>query len=669
MKLRSKLLAPLFISVVTCCAIGLFFINREFATLENSFITLLATDKVAGFNSALETASNEALATAAQYSQIPEVVEAYGLAHSGDIDDPKSPQSQAARERIRAALKDAAAGLKNITGAPLNVHYHLPNGRSLLRVWREKQAKKDGKWVDISDDISSFRKTVLDVNRTGQAVKGIEPGRGGFTIRGVAPVRSSDGKQLGSVEVLKSFDPLLKTMEENAGLKVLLFMNQDLLSITTRLQNPDKYPVLDNRYVLISGQDNAEARQTVALADLDAGRAATATRMAGSQVVTTVPIHDYADKQIGVLCMVMDMTAQHTVIIRALYLITAGIVLIALIPVLVGSQVIRRFILKPIHVLLGFAESFSNGDMTASMDIRQKDEMGDLAASLKAMRNRLTDIVSQVQTAADALAESSSDISDSSGTLADGSSRQAASVAQVAASIEEISANISQSFENIKETQSLAQQAAKDAEEGGNAVEQTVSAMNEIAEKIAIVEDIARQTNLLALNAAIEAARAGEHGKGFAVVAAEVRKLAERSGIAAAEIGALSSSSLQVADKAGKMLKKTVPDIRKTYELIEEVSAAAREQDIGVSQINQAVNELDSVVQQNSATAEHVAASSATMDTQTQSLKDTMCFFTTGAACASADFQREANSIAAPLPPGEDGEDGGGNEDDAFERY
>jgi len=665
MKLRSKLLAPLFISVATCCVIGLFFINREFAALERSFVTLLAQDKVDNFNGALDTASREALATAAQYSALSEVIEAYGVAHSGNMDDPKSPQSQEAREQIRALLKDAAAGLKNVTDTPLNVHYHLPNGRSLLRVWREKQAKKDGKWVDISDDISSFRKTVLDVNRTGQAVKGIEPGRGGFTIRGVAPIKAADGRQLGSVEVLKDFDPLLKSMEKGSGLKVLLFMNQDLLSITTRLQDPQKYPVLDNRYVLISGQDNAMARETVTQADLDSGRSTTFTRMAGSRVVTTVPIHDYAGKQIGVLALVMDMASQHTLITHALYFSAGGIILIALIPVLVGGQGIQRFIIRPINALLAFAESFSAGDMTASLDIRQKDEMGDLSASLKTMRQRLTSIVNEVQTAADMLAESSGDISDSSGSLAEGSSRQAASVAQVAASIEEISANISHSFENISQTQSLAQQAARDAEEGGNAVEQTVSAMNQIAEKIAIVEDIARQTNLLALNAAIEAARAGEHGKGFAVVAAEVRKLAERSGVAAAEIGELSASSLRVADKAGKMLRKTVPDIRRTYELIEEISAAAKEQDLGVQQINQAVSELDGVVQQNSTTAEHVAAASATMDVQTQSLKDTMCFFTTGAACASTDIRREAGAAATPLPPGE-GEASGG---DDFERF
>ncbi|MDD3310834.1 methyl-accepting chemotaxis protein [Pseudodesulfovibrio sp.] len=668
MKLRSKLLGPLFISVATCCVIGLFFINREFATLESSFIGLLAQDKVANFQAALESASNDALEQAAQYSRLTPVIEAFDLARTGDIDDPKSPQSQEARERIRAALKDAAAGLKETTGADLNVHYHLPNGRSLLRVWRKKQAKKDGKWVDISDDISSFRKTVLDVNRTGQPVKGIEPGRGGFTIRGVAPIKSADGRQLGSVEVLKGFDPLLKAMEKTGGLKVLLFMNRDLLTITTRLQDPAKYPLVAERYVLISGQDNAAARDAVTKDALDEGRDRTSTRMAGDFSVTTVPIDDYAGKQIGVLCLVSDMGEQRALITGALYIIAGGVILIAVIPILVGGQVIRRFILTPIHALLAFARAFSQGDMTVSLKVRQKDEMGDLADSLRDMRRHLTDIVGSVQSATDSLVERCGDVSDSSGTLADGSSRQAASVAQVAASIEEISANISQSFENIQQTKALAQQAAMDAEEGGNAVAQTVDAMNQIAEKIAIVEEIARQTNLLALNAAIEAARAGEHGKGFAVVAAEVRQLAERSGVAAAEIGELSTSSLKVADRAGKMLKKTVPDIHRTSDLIEEVFAAAKEQDIGVSQINQAVNELDSVVQQNSSMAEHVAAASADMDGQARALKDTMCFFHVG-ECTSSAIAAEARALP-PLPsphgepPGEDGED-----DEEFQRY
>ena len=665
MKLRGKLLLPLFISVVACCAIGLFFINREFSGLERSFIKLLAQSKVADFNAALDTASTEALEQAAQYSELPPVIEAFTLAHTGDINAPDSPQSQKAREMIRAALKSSAQGLKDTTGQSLRLHYHLPNGRSLVRLWREKQAKKNGQWVDISDDISSFRKTVLDVNRTGQAVKGIEPGRGGFTIRGLAPVKGPDGKQLGSVEVLKGFGPLLQSLEKTEGIKVLLFMNHDLLPITTQLQDSSKYPVTGDRYVLISGQKNNAAREAVTMSELDAGRERTSTSMSGNFAVSTVPIHDYTNKQIGVLCMVADMSEQRALITNALYLIMGGVLLIALVPVLVGSQVIRKYIHKPLEALLSFSRAFTTGDMTAPLAIDQKDEIGDLGESLKSMQQRLTDIVDDVQATTDTLVTSCGEVSDSSATLADGSNKQAASVAQVASSIEEISSTISHSFDNIKETQALAQQAAKDAEEGGNAVAKTVTAMNDIAERIAIVEDIARQTNLLALNAAIEAARAGEHGKGFAVVAAEVRKLAERSGLAAAEISELSTSSLAIADRAGKMLQKTVPDIRKTSDLIEEVAAAAREQDAGVSQINLAVNELDSVVQQNASTSELVSAAATTMDGQARDMKQIMGFFTTSGRRSG---QASVSARPRPLPEGEDSDmPDEGNED--FERY
>ena len=214
--------------------------------------------------------------------------------------------------------------------------------------------------------------------------------------------------------------------------------------------------------------------------------------------------------------------------------------------------------------------------------------------------------------------------------LSQSSTEQAATAEEVSSSIEEMAANIKQNAMNSEETERISNKAAKDAEEGGSAVAETVSAMKTIAEKIAVVEEIARQTNLLALNAAIEAARAGEHGKGFAVVASEVRKLAENSQAAAVEIGQLTTSSMDIADRAGKMLSTMLPDIRKTADLVQEISASSGEQTIGADQISNAIQQLSDVIQQNSAESEEIAGTAENLATEAENLQRAVAFFRTG---------------------------------------
>jgi len=190
-----------------------------------------------------------------------------------------------------------------------------------------------------------------------------------------------------------------------------------------------------------------------------------------------------------------------------------------------------------------------------------------------------------------------------------------------------MASNVKQNADNANQTEKIAAQSAKDAEASGAAVGRAVDAMQTIAEKITIVQEIARQTDLLALNAAVEAARAGEHGKGFAVVASEVRKLAERSQAAAAEIGTLSVETVKVAQEAGAMLSKLVPDIKKTAELVEEITAACREQDVGSAQINQAIQQLDKVGQQNASASEQVSSTSEELASQAEQLQSTIAYF------------------------------------------
>ncbi|WP_304081469.1 methyl-accepting chemotaxis protein [Maridesulfovibrio ferrireducens] len=289
--------------------------------------------------------------------------------------------------------------------------------------------------------------------------------------------------------------------------------------------------------------------------------------------------------------------------------------------------ILARSIVAPIREGVSFSQQIASGNLSASIDIEQKDEIGQLAADLTGMGHKLRSVVRNVRESVDLVASGSSELSATAENLSQSATEQAANVEEVSANMVQMVTNITQSTENALETEKIARRSAEDAEEGGRAVTQTVEAMRQIADKISIVEDIARQTNLLALNAAIEAARAGEHGKGFAVVAAEVRKLAERSGQAAAEINALSASSVAVAESAGNMLSKMVPDIQRTAELVQEIAAASREQDSGAEQVNRAINQLDQVIQQIASAAEEMSATSEELAGQSSHLHQTMSFF------------------------------------------
>ncbi len=309
---------------------------------------------------------------------------------------------------------------------------------------------------------------------------------------------------------------------------------------------------------------------------------------------------------------------------------TVGIGVLTLIVVVALGLFILRVLLRqlggePKHVT-GIVQEVADGNLTVAIDTKPNDNSSMLFA-IKGMVAKLSEIITAVRSNADSLASASEQISATAQSLSQSSSEQAASVEETTASIEQMTASISQNTENAKVTDSMANKAAREATEGGQAVGSTVEAMKKIAGKIGIVDDIAYQTNLLALNAAIEAARAGEHGKGFAVVAAEVRKLAERSQVAAQEIGELASSSVSMAEKAGKLLDEMVPSINKTSDLVQEIASASSEQSSGVAQINGAMGQLNQTTQQNASSSEELAATAEEMSSQTEQLQSVMTFF------------------------------------------
>lgn len=274
------------------------------------------------------------------------------------------------------------------------------------------------------------------------------------------------------------------------------------------------------------------------------------------------------------------------------------------------------------------AEDIANGNLTVAL--RERSAQDKLMQALSSMVSGLTQTVTDIRTIAGEVAAASQSISTASVQVSKGASAQAAAAEEASSSMEEMVSNIKQNADNAQQTDKIANKSARDAQESGKSVLEAVAAMKEIANKISIIEEIARQTNLLALNAAIEAARAGEHGKGFAVVAAEVRKLAERSQKAAGEINQLSSTTLKVSEKSGEMLEKLVPDIQRTAELVQEISAASKEQDTGAEQINKALQQLEQVIQQNASAAEEMASTTEELTGQSEQLVGALSFFHTG---------------------------------------
>ncbi|MDY0190988.1 MAG: methyl-accepting chemotaxis protein [Desulfuromonas sp.] len=580
------------------------------------------------------------------------------------------------------------------------VHFHTKNGRSLVRLWRDGwQAKRDGKKIDVSDDLTAFRQTVVQINQGDHhPLSGIEIGRGGFALRGLTEVSGAAGEHLGSCEVLMPFEEVLTTNHVDDSYQLAVYMLADWLPIATQLQDQSKNPVLDGKYVFTSSTNANLTNKVVTSEQLDAAFNGVSFNTVGQEFVATFPIQDFAGQNIGVVALVYDisavinltnrLSASDAQAVHAINLQFAGGGLGLVVILMLTVFWVTHKLTKPLQIGVEVAKKIAVGDLSETVDYVSKDEVGELAQAINAMVHslnvkaqqatqiaqgdlrvqvavaspqdtmgkafklmvdNLNEVLAAVSVAANQIDAGSMQVSDTAQNLSQGSTESAASLEEISSSMHEIGGQTQHSAKNAVEASRLANAAQLAAQTGNERMDNMVVAMDDINQAgqniskiIKVIDEIAFQTNLLALNAAVEAARAGQHGKGFAVVAEEVRNLAGRSAKAAEETAQLIEGSVaktnngtQIAQKTSEALAEIVAGITKVNDLVAEISEASNEQSQGIEQINLGLGQIDQVVQQSTATAEESAAASEQLSSQAAQLKSMLHRFQLAPVSAS----------------------------------
>ncbi len=405
MGIRGKIFLPFIAVIAVLGGASLWGLDRALDSLENRFVSQIMAAKAAEIENAIDNASRMAMEQAALFARAPGVLEAYQDALAGNIADEKDPGAQRARETLRKSLSPMLAGYAELMGGrKFMLHYHLPNARSLVRLWRSKQVTRNGQQMDISDDLTSFRPTVIDANSSRKPVMGIEIGEGGFAIRGVTPIASPQGAHLGTVEALAEFGPILEAAS-GEGQQLVLYMNAEHLNVAAALRDPAKNPVLDGKFVLVSGTKDKSVEKLVTTDLLLRGRKGRVQESHEGLALGAFPINDYRGQQIGVMVAAIDTSAATSTIRVTKYSLAGLLLALLVLPTGTGSIAFVRFVVRPVDRIVAKIKDITEdkADLTDQLPEDSKDEMGALAHWFNHLMIKVSQLISINRSVLDAV--------------------------------------------------------------------------------------------------------------------------------------------------------------------------------------------------------------------------------------------------------------------------
>ncbi len=619
------------VSATVIFSLTLFFIAvSTISSMVGQNLDRISRSKVADISTSEKRISDNMLSNAALFSRTKAVQDAYETAYKGNLNKADDPQMELARQQLREYFKSIEKGFEEtFADSSLRIHFHVPPARSLLRLWKKDQKE--------SDDLSDFRNTVSTISgRSHKPITGIEIGRGGFAIRGIAPIFTDGGKFLGSVESLSTYDPVVKYSISNNKEFIAVYMNKEFLPIATRLQNASKNPIIGDKFVFVSSTDN-QVTDTILTPDLLAGgQAGVKSVRAGNYFTTVFPISDFSGRQIGVMAYVYNADDQYEALSKIQWGISIlCIVLLAaiIIPLFFSVRSVTGPINRTVIMLRSIAEG--EGDLTKRLEIIKKDEVGELAGWFNIFLDQLQNLIKKIKENSSIVNRSSGEFLKIAAQLSKGTSETSSRAHQVSTAAEEMSANLNnvaaameQSSTNASMVATAAEEMtatiheiAQNAEKARTISEQAVlkggeasvqmdglgQAAQGISKVVGTITEISEQVNLLALNATIEAARAGEAGKGFAVVANEIKELAKQTSAATLEIKEEIGNIQGSTEGTVKGINEITLVIQSVNEIVgaiatavEEQTAATQEIANNIAQTSQGIQEVNENVSQSS---------------------------------------------------------------------